>query len=93
MVPNEFKRRLNHHKFELEMKKHIEIAFAMCRGDKKTFIISLLNRSLFTYFLDKYNLRINEKFTIEDISDIRNHLYDIYSSVIDLYFSNAKKKK
>ena len=92
MVPNEIKRRLNHHKFELEMRKHIERAFDISGGDKQTFITSLLNRSLYMYFLDKYNIRINDKFTIEDLSDIRNYLYGVYSSLIDAYFSNARKR-
>lgn len=92
MVPNEIKRRFNHHKFELEMRKHIERAFDISGGDKQTFITSLLNRSLYMYFLDKYNIRINEKLRIEDLSDIRNYLYGVYSSLIDTYFFNARKR-
>lgn len=92
MIPNEIKRRLNHHKFELEMRKHIVRAFDISGGDKQIFITSLLNRSLYMYFLDKYNIRINDKFTIEDLSDIRNYLYGVYSSLIDAYFSNARKR-
>ncbi len=92
MVPNEIKRRFNHHKFELEMRKHIERAFDISGGDKQTFITSLLNRSLYMYFLDKYNIRINDKLRIEDLSDIRNYLYGVYSSLIDAYFFNARKR-
>lgn len=92
MVPNEIKRRLNHHKFELEMRKHIEKSFASCNGDKTTFIVLLLNRSLYTYFLDKYNISINDKLTMRDLSNIRKYLYGVYSSLIDAYFSNARKR-
>jgi len=91
-LPPKFKRRLNHHKFELEMKNQIESAFISSGKQKNLFEKHLIYRSLFHYFLDRYNLIFPEIFTQEERDAIGKYLIETYKTLIDMYFSNAKKR-
>ena len=91
-LPPKFKRRINHQKFELEMRNHLESSFYSSGKQKNLFAQHLMIRSLFRYFLDRYDLIFHEIFTQEEMVAIEKYLIETYKPLIDMYFSNAKKR-
>ena len=88
-IPNFFKRRVDHHKFEKMMRKGISYMFYESNSVDE-FKWKLVEATLENYIFYKYNINTDE-LPKEDVDKFIKYMIDVYDSLLVVYYNNMKK--
>lgn len=88
-VPNFFKRRIDHHKFEKMMRKGISYMFYESNSLEE-FKWKLVNATLENYIFYKYNINL-EDIPQKDVDSYIEYMIETYDPLLVSYYNNMRK--
>jgi hypothetical protein len=90
-LPNFFKRRVDHHKFEKMLKQGVRYIYYESESLNE-FKWKLVEATLENYIFYKYNINIDEQ-PKEDVDRFIKYMIDVYDPLLFRYYHTMKNNK